>query len=75
MLAQVLMLSALLAVSIASPFHARIVGGADATTGQFPYQISLRLTNIHNCGGSIIDNQWILTAGHCVAVDGKGNIP
>ncbi|XP_049800208.1 trypsin-1-like [Schistocerca nitens] len=47
----------------------RIYGGHDATRGQFPYQVSLQLVvlgmRFHNCGGSIISNSAILTAGHC----------
>ncbi|KAK4873164.1 hypothetical protein RN001_015193 [Aquatica leii] len=44
----------------------KIVGGSVATRGQFPYQISLRYNNRHNCGGSIIDQNNVLTAAHCV---------
>lgn len=46
----------------------RIVGGIEADPGQFPYQVSLRSGNPprHNCGGSILSNWWIITAGHCI---------
>ncbi|KAH8397804.1 hypothetical protein KR222_002159, partial [Zaprionus bogoriensis] len=47
--------------------HGRIVGGVDATLGQFPHQISLRQSGSHICGGSIIARDVILTAGHCVS--------
>lgn len=50
----------------------RIVGGGDAESGQFPYQISLRNRNSHTCGGSILNEKWILTAAHCVVYDGVG---
>ncbi|XP_046988936.1 trypsin-1-like [Schistocerca americana] len=50
----------------------RIYGGHDATRGEFPYQVSLQYVLLffqyHNCGGSIISSNAILTAGHC-AVD------
>ncbi|XP_034109750.1 serine protease 1-like [Drosophila albomicans] len=46
----------------------RIYGGEIAHKGQFPYIVSLaikRVDGMFTCGGSIIDNNWILTAAHC----------
>lgn len=52
----------------------RIVGGTEAEDGEFPFQVSIRsigaLGSTHFCGGSIIDEYWILTAAHCCK--GKG---
>uniref|UniRef100_A0A4Y0BGC3 Peptidase S1 domain-containing protein n=1 Tax=Anopheles funestus TaxID=62324 RepID=A0A4Y0BGC3_ANOFN len=52
----------------AIPSH-RIVNGQEATPGQFPYQIAL-LSNFPTgtglCGGSVLTNNYILTAAHCV---------
>ncbi|KAK9758554.1 Trypsin [Popillia japonica] len=47
-------------------FNPRIVGGQNATEGQFPYQISVRYYGSHNCRGSILNKHWALTAAHCV---------
>ncbi|KAM7293419.1 putative serine protease [Ixodes scapularis] len=44
----------------------QIVGGSDATPLEFPWQISLRISGQHICGGSIINKQHILTAAHCI---------
>lgn len=54
----------------AKPFdpipQSRIVGGQLAATAQFPFQVSLRYFGSHICGGSIISENYILTAAHCV---------
>ena len=45
----------------------RIVGGEDADIADYPWQVALMIGNQQFCGGSIIHEQWILTAAHCVA--------
>ncbi|XP_061401173.1 serine protease 1-like [Musca vetustissima] len=47
----------------------RITNGNTATVGQFPYQVglSLKISAFSSawCGGSLIGNNWVLTAAHC----------
>lgn len=54
----------------------RIVGGAPATPGEYPWQVALIGSDSDNefyyppgfqfCGGALIDPSWVLTAAHCV---------
>ncbi|XP_036319182.1 serine protease SP24D-like isoform X4 [Rhagoletis pomonella] len=52
--------------SSASLPRPRIVGGLIAASGQFPYQVSVRVGGRHSCGGAILSQDYIITAAHCV---------
>ncbi|KAK9889389.1 hypothetical protein WA026_004663 [Henosepilachna vigintioctopunctata] len=44
---------------------ARIVGGKNAGTGSWPWQAALYKEGEFQCGGSLLSNRWIISAGHC----------
>ncbi|XP_017838026.1 trypsin zeta-like [Drosophila busckii] len=76
-----LCLFGLLALGCAQPLqdHERIVGGRDTDISVYPHQISLRRKAItaprnsfsHICGGSIVADNIIVTAAHCII----GSVP
>jgi secreted trypsin-like serine protease len=62
----------------------RVIGGAPAEAGAWPWQVGLATTYdlddsgisqlfAQFCGGSLITPKWVLTAAHCV-MSGAGNL-
>ncbi|XP_076647194.1 trypsin-1-like [Halictus rubicundus] len=74
MILSTLSIFTLLAVSNAAIlpwFDPRIVNGEDAKEGEIPYQVSLQNidSSFHFCGGSVLNENYVITASHCV--DGR----
>ena len=45
----------------------RVVGGMDATLGEWPWQAWIHINGKgFSCGGSLITRQWVVTAAHCM---------
>eukprot|EP00538_Stauroneis_constricta_P012988 CAMPEP_0119556308 /NCGR_PEP_ID=MMETSP1352-20130426/8308_1 /TAXON_ID=265584 /ORGANISM="Stauroneis constricta, Strain CCMP1120" /LENGTH=603 /DNA_ID=CAMNT_0007603251 /DNA_START=339 /DNA_END=2150 /DNA_ORIENTATION=+ len=49
-------------------FETNIVGGSEATRGEYPEYVNLEI----GCGGSLITRDIVLTAAHCDSNDGIG---
>jgi secreted trypsin-like serine protease len=45
----------------------KIVGGVQAKPGDWPWSCSMLSSGRHICGGSLINDRWIVTAAHCVS--------
>merc|ERR1711962_517056 len=48
----------------------RIVGGHAAKRHQWPWQVALFIDDYKFCGGTLISDEWVLTAAHCA--EGSG---
>uniref|UniRef100_A0AAG5DCZ3 Peptidase S1 domain-containing protein n=1 Tax=Anopheles atroparvus TaxID=41427 RepID=A0AAG5DCZ3_ANOAO len=66
------------AVSRPTSPNRRVVNGQEASPGQFPYQVALLgefNLGIGLCGASVITQNYVLTAAHCVHSGTSSNTP
>ncbi|XP_042334056.1 chymotrypsin-like elastase family member 2A [Sceloporus undulatus] len=53
------------------PNLSRVVGGNDARQNSWPWQASLQYSSSgtwrHTCGGTLIADNWVMTAAHCIS--------
>nr|AAQ15052.1 lumbrokinase-P2(2) [Lumbricus rubellus] len=62
---RILLLLCLALPAFGSGVNQHVVGGSDTTIGQYPHQLSLRVTGSHSCGASLIGTTRAVTAAHC----------
>lgn len=44
----------------------RIFGGTESPRGLWPWQVVLTIKGVFHCGGSLVAEDWVVTAAHCV---------
>ncbi|XP_063161542.1 enteropeptidase [Candoia aspera] len=44
----------------------KIVGGSDAQEGAWPWMVLLYFNSMPTCGASLVNNEWLVSAAHCV---------
>ncbi|XP_053775345.1 enteropeptidase isoform X2 [Desmodus rotundus] len=57
---------------VAQEVSPKIVGGNDAKEGAWPWLVALYYNSKLLCGASLVSNDWLVSAAHCVYGEGKG---
>ncbi|XP_049829104.1 trypsin-1-like isoform X2 [Schistocerca gregaria] len=72
------LLSSLVATTCGLPpgdHQSRIVNGTDAADGEFPFVVQyVYLLGSPECGASVINEYWVMTAAHCVYLSDVENM-
>jgi len=62
---RVLLLLCLALPAFGENFDSRVVGGSNANIANYPWQLSMRVSNSHSCGASLISGVKAVCAAHC----------
>lgn len=62
---RVIILLCLAATALCESIDSRVVGGSNANIASHSHQMSLRVSNSHSCGSSLISGVKAVTAAHC----------
>jgi len=56
-----------------NPFEPRVVGGSEVDPpNSYPWMVSIQYDGYHLCGGTLINEEWVLTAAQCWASASTG---
>lgn len=47
--------------------NTKIVGGVETRVNEYPWMVTLLYNNRFFCGGSLVNDRYVLTAAHCTA--------
>uniref|UniRef100_A0A670JFF7 Peptidase S1 domain-containing protein n=1 Tax=Podarcis muralis TaxID=64176 RepID=A0A670JFF7_PODMU len=47
-------------------YASRIIGGSECWPHSQPWQVFVFGSQLTRCGGALINEHWVLTAGHCL---------
>ena len=43
-----------------------VLGSRESVDGQWPWTVAVMTGHVFRCGGSLVADRWVLTAGHCI---------
>jgi secreted trypsin-like serine protease len=73
MLKRTLLATCALAVGLTAPAQA-IVGGHDASPGEYPYVAHITIDRAFQCTGTLVTPTKVVTAGHCGSIGPAGQV-